>query len=334
MKQTGCIEVNNKRIDIKALCDLILDGTKVFGDTGRKYTALELATNDFKNCYRFQFGSGRFYLDYERQNRDKGIYHLERSIGDYADINSLIKGFVADAIKNEVQLDIFNNIVMTKETKPSDNPNIREEASRFLELFGARSWDIDHEPARSVLAITQSMAMGGDLAHMENPGTDKHALLYGLIKALEKANMPLLAASYKKPCEFTKEEEKRINIYYSWICNKLGVSANQVSHLGSADKSINGNVNIKPIKRSEAELHRNNKQFPQYNAVGRIIDCNKKLLGLTLLDGSQRRRYTLEDCIAFAKDGKIKNVKAVTRGTNTYLQGNGISLESLQQVII
>ena len=68
---------------------------------------------------------------------------------------------------------------------------------------------------------------------------------------------------------------------------------------------------------------------PQITAVGRILNQQGKLIGLVLSDGKQQIDSPIEKCIAHAKKSGIKNVKAVTRGNSTYLQGNGISLESL-----
>jgi hypothetical protein len=68
---------------------------------------------------------------------------------------------------------------------------------------------------------------------------------------------------------------------------------------------------------------------PDIIAIGRVLDNHKKLAGLVLSDGTQQVQLALNRCIAQAEKGIIKNIKAVTRGNITYLQGKGISLESL-----
>ena len=70
----------------------------------------------------------------------------------------------------------------------------------------------------------------------------------------------------------------------------------------------------------------------QLLAVGRILDQQNKLVGLILSDGAQQIRNTLDMCITKAQNGKIKNVKAMTRNGKTFLAGNGVSLEALPHI--
>lgn len=81
------------------------------------------------------------------------------------------------------------------------------------------------------------------------------------------------------------------------------------------------------VQRATTSQSKTKLEIPQLTAVGRFLDSNRKIVGLALSDGKQ---YRLDECIKLAKAGKIKNVKAISReGVNPYLQGNGISLESL-----
>jgi hypothetical protein len=64
-------------------------------------------------------------------------------------------------------------------------------------------------------------------------------------------------------------------------------------------------------------------------ATGRLYR-DGDLVGLLLSNGLQTKKVSIERCITYAAQGRLSNVKAVTReGSATFLSGNGISLESL-----
>lgn len=66
----------------------------------------------------------------------------------------------------------------------------------------------------------------------------------------------------------------------------------------------------------------------QLIAIGRWFR-NGKSMGLILTDGVRQVPISTEQCIIYADEGVLKNVKAVPRSGTTFLSGNGISLESL-----
>jgi hypothetical protein len=92
-------------------------------------------------------------------------------------------------------------------------------------------------------------------------------------------------------------------------------------------------VKLKPTK-TQSQPTAKPAESPKFTAVSRLLNQQKKLVGLVLSDGKQQRECTLKQCITLAQKGEIKHVKAVTRDKSTYLAGNGISLEGLPCTVV
>lgn len=83
-----------------------------------------------------------------------------------------------------------------------------------------------------------------------------------------------------------------------------------------------------PAQRIVVQPVQAQRQVQQLFAVGRLLR-NGELVGLVLSDGQQQAQMPLQQCMTYAENSMIKNVKAVNRNGTKFLSGNGVALESL-----
>jgi hypothetical protein len=306
-KPAGCVDVNGQRINIKELCFVLSRG----GFLGLpKHKEENLSCNAGNNVYIFKMKGKRIHVEFMRRDKENKDLILERCIGDFTDITEAVRGLIKDVSTHRVALHFDNGIIWdaaegVKIFEKYDNLQISAFSSEYSSgmLNAPIKNDVDVLSRFSDLIARLRVHEGSKISAVLRE-YDKKSDSYGV----RIAEGIVLTEGYKDG-QFGVKVKERIKVY------------------NAAGEVLSAQDTVKQSLEKPAKPH-----IPiptQIFAVGRFLDQNKKLAGLMLSDGSQQRQYSLAQCIALAKDSKIKNIKAMTRNGKTFLAGNGISLESL-----